>query len=294
MDKSHELNIVEKSQSLVGSSSELLYGRLNNKLVHIEEVSHGLLCDCRCPHCDALLIAKKGNIRAHHFAHYASADCGAGAETALHLMAKQILVTHRCLLFPGESVSVDDNRFENLDLQRHREAELTQFERVEVEKSIGSYRPDLTALTSEGDWVDIEILVTHGIDDAKALEVTRAERTMIEIDLSYLPRDSSPSDIEHAVLWKAPRYFIHSSWSAETKIQLRQQLSSLYSEIDKSKNDAILKVNSNESVMLLGYKFGAGYSTGKQSNFEISHLFCVAPTQKNGTANFSIRIKWWV
>ena len=45
-------------------------------LVHVDDVSKGMMCGCHCPHCDAPLYAKNaGQIREHHFAHAHGHEC---------------------------------------------------------------------------------------------------------------------------------------------------------------------------------------------------------------------------
>src|SRR5689334_2245057 len=41
----------------------------SGELVHISEVPRGKACKCMCVSCDAPLVARQGDIRAHHFAH---------------------------------------------------------------------------------------------------------------------------------------------------------------------------------------------------------------------------------
>lgn len=41
---------------------------VNNQLIAIEEVSSGKI-NLRCPYCGRTLIAKKGKVKEHHFAH---------------------------------------------------------------------------------------------------------------------------------------------------------------------------------------------------------------------------------
>jgi hypothetical protein len=66
----------------------------------VDEVEQGLACNCVCPGCGSPLIAKKGRVRVHHFAHQ-GASCTIGAESALHRMAKQIVADERRLVEPG-------------------------------------------------------------------------------------------------------------------------------------------------------------------------------------------------
>ena len=43
----------------------------DGRLLHIDDVPSGLACDCICPGCSRPLVAKKGRLQAHHFAHHA-------------------------------------------------------------------------------------------------------------------------------------------------------------------------------------------------------------------------------
>ena len=57
---------------------KLPFGLQNGKLVDISFVESGLACNCVCPCCKQQLVAKKGNIKGHHFAHHNKEDCKGG------------------------------------------------------------------------------------------------------------------------------------------------------------------------------------------------------------------------
>jgi len=80
-------------QPFTGFSDELVYGiKRDGGTAHISEVVRGLRCDCRCPACDQVLVAKKGLKQLHHFAHYNKGiSCSHVAETNAHIWAKQVL-----------------------------------------------------------------------------------------------------------------------------------------------------------------------------------------------------------
>lgn len=63
-----------------------------DRIRSVEEVARGLACECACTSCGDQVIARQGEIREWHFAHAAESDCEGGAETALHLAAKQLLL----------------------------------------------------------------------------------------------------------------------------------------------------------------------------------------------------------
>ena len=54
---------------IVLSNGVLVFGLCEGKYLHVSEVASGAACDCVCPICGKKLIAKKGAIRMHHFAH---------------------------------------------------------------------------------------------------------------------------------------------------------------------------------------------------------------------------------
>ena len=59
--------------------------------VHVSDVDRGLACKCICNDCDKPLIARKGDERAHHFAHQGDQNSTCLGEGNLHKYAKKIL-----------------------------------------------------------------------------------------------------------------------------------------------------------------------------------------------------------
>jgi hypothetical protein len=76
------------------------YAFKNAKLVHVSEVVRGLACDCTCVECRGALVAKKGTKRREHFAHAIDIDCLGAAETALHLVSKELISKLDCICLP--------------------------------------------------------------------------------------------------------------------------------------------------------------------------------------------------
>src|SRR5690606_37058447 len=64
-------------------------------------------CYCPDPNCNSQLIARKGNIRTHHFAHRPDSPSCYGLETALHLKAKEIIKNLTALEIPDYTVTLD-------------------------------------------------------------------------------------------------------------------------------------------------------------------------------------------
>ncbi|MBR9847521.1 MAG: hypothetical protein GYB35_16105 [Algicola sp.] len=83
-------------------TSNLTYAIHKNELVHISQVTSGLDCNCICPNsnCKGKLVARKGKVKSHHFAHYSLEDCGGAIESSLHLLAKDILRKTKVFALP--------------------------------------------------------------------------------------------------------------------------------------------------------------------------------------------------
>lgn len=68
-----------------------IYAEKDGKTVSINEVERGLACGCVCPFCRAKLIARKGEINRHHFAHQSKGSCGYNFLYSLYLSAEKML-----------------------------------------------------------------------------------------------------------------------------------------------------------------------------------------------------------
>lgn len=85
----------------------------DGRLVDIDNVPSGLACNCTCPGCGRAMVAKKGDVQAHHFAHHAQQDgqsCVSAGETALHKFAKRILDERLEIVLPEKIVAQGGDR----------------------------------------------------------------------------------------------------------------------------------------------------------------------------------------
>lgn len=138
------------------------------KSVYIDDVPNGKKCDCFCAECHGALIAKQGNLKAHHFAHASGNDSIKCSQTALHLLAKEIIAEEKRI-----PAFVDGNMaFVTVDS-------------VEQEKNMGDIKPDLYA-EYNGKPVAVEIFVSHAVDDEKFAKIQNHRLTTFEINLSEL------------------------------------------------------------------------------------------------------------
>ena len=158
----------------------LLYALRDNSIVSISDVESGLKCGCVCPACGERLVAKKGKIMMHHFAHYSGENCAYGYESSLHLAAKDIISKAHKMTIPPVYVSFPNSHKKD---ELINEAEMIKVEKVELEKRYGSIIPDIVVYTDET-ILFVEIFVTHRIDDEKLEKLHKARISTIEIDLS--------------------------------------------------------------------------------------------------------------
>lgn len=162
----------------------------------ISDVERGLACNCICPSpaCAAKLIARKGDERTHHFAHYEAAPDSGCSESALHLMAKHLILNAPSLKLP--SVTVSSTTFQTRLLQPvqvhveyFKEPCLLSDSQTEVRMDNGNIRPDIlckaTDRTLSFDLI-VEVAVTHKVDEEKRQRIQSLDICAIELDLSDL------------------------------------------------------------------------------------------------------------
>ena len=93
-------------------SVKLQYGIRDGKIVHISDIprdQNGLACNCTCPGCRTSLQARIGTKKQKHFAHNnESRDTASAQQTALHMLAKEIIEKEKQIFVPGATVTKDE------------------------------------------------------------------------------------------------------------------------------------------------------------------------------------------
>lgn len=88
-------------------ASKFVFARKDRKIIHIGELPielKGLKCEATCPMCNEPLIARMGDIRSHYFAHASNTQCKFNNESALHLLAKEIIYKYKFITLPDISL----------------------------------------------------------------------------------------------------------------------------------------------------------------------------------------------
>lgn len=142
------------------------------KMVYVGSVERGLSCNCRCPKCNEVLVAKLGHEggRQPHFAHRKDSECHGSYMSALHKFAEQIIEEEKAVMTPA---------YKEIDKQK------LEFEKVEIEQRVErkDLQPDIVGVTSNGLRWFIEIRNTHEVDEAKRAKLIESNITCLEIDV---------------------------------------------------------------------------------------------------------------
>lgn len=213
---------------------KLPFGLINDRLIHIHDASKGRACGCVCPKCKRPLEARKGKIRAHYFAHYNSEECSGATETAIHLMAKQII---------AESKTVKTSLFEKIPQKTDIEGNVHYGKQVKIdsreikaehailEEQRQGYKPDVTLIYKNTPLL-VEIKVTHQVDDDKKLKVENNHEAMLEIDLSGIDAQIllDMANFERYIIHEAPRHWIHNP---RGEAQYESNLKELHARVEQ-------------------------------------------------------------
>ncbi|MBI5774692.1 MAG: hypothetical protein HZA89_13230 [Verrucomicrobia bacterium] len=194
---------------------ELRFGIKDEMLVHISEAQRGLACACVCPRCKEPLIARKGTITVHHFAHHKGAECAKAVETALHLASKQILAERREITLPAVQIEFHSYRAP-IPISAER---IFHLDEVRAEHHTEDIVPDILAY-SGGVPLMIEIRVTHEVDKIKLAKIRRLGISAIEIDLSSICRTFSRDELLDAVIHQTA----NKKWLFNAKVEKFKKL----------------------------------------------------------------------
>lgn len=203
-----------------GIGPSTLFGQdAAGELVHVSEAASGASEGLICPDCAGRLVAKKGSVRIHHFAHASGADCIGAGETALHRLAKDLLKEHPEIALPELRV-----------MGRLCEPAMSaRLERIELETWEGCFRPDLTAeVPDEAGFpgyqtLYIEIRVTNAVVGTKLDQIGAKGNSAIEINLSGVDRAINRDELALLIRASAPRHWLFHHRMAEHTARIRAE-----------------------------------------------------------------------
>ena len=200
------------------SAMDLLFGRQGDSILHISQVERGLGCNCVCAACGGRLIARKGTVRAHHFAHQRSTSCARAVETALHLAAKAILTQRREITLPAVHIEFNSYR---APLLVAPERTIT-FDEIRSEHRTEDVIPDLLAFVGQTPLM-IEVRVTHAVDESKLRKILALGISAVEIDLSEACRVFLSNELTDAIVHRtANKRWLFNARAEKLKRELFQ------------------------------------------------------------------------
>ncbi|WP_322035903.1 competence protein CoiA family protein [Burkholderia cepacia] len=196
------------------------------RLVDVHSVPQGLACGCVCPGCGGRLLAKQGQIRAWYFSHASGAECVGGAETALHLAAKQLILDHRSVVLPPLVVNFRRQHPRFGLFERSKTADLSEkvwrLSEARAESRIGTFIADIVGHLGDRTEVVVEVKVRHKVEPEKAKYLIASGVPCIEIDL--LPLLGEPLALQelaqHVLECETNRRWVSNSTYAALEAQL--------------------------------------------------------------------------
>ncbi|CAO3358000.1 antitoxin Xre/MbcA/ParS toxin-binding domain-containing protein [Azospirillum melinis] len=231
---------------------QLAYGEARDgRILHVTEVPSGLACGCVCPGCKGVLVAHKGEERAHHFVHHAPSSCTGAYESALHKLAKQ-LISERGLITTPAIVA------RHGDEERALRAE-TVFrpDSVVLEKGMDGIRPDVIARKGDRALL-VEIAVTHFCGPEKIALIQGRQLAAIEIDLRTVPHDAPKDVLEDAILFSAPRYWLFNRHEAGAVARMQAEEERRKAEAqareERQRQQRLAKVNREADRLAMAYR----------------------------------------
>ncbi len=254
VDEVKEYLFNQKTQSNI----KLQYGLRDDKLISINDISDeqkGLKCNCYCPGCGMKLQAKLGSgKRQPHFAHNNEAcDIVIAHQSALHILAKEIIQEEQKIGLPALKVSFDDIPKNNIKADYYelpneliyKTAQTVMCEQVILEKKISDIVPDVIVKIGER-YCLIEIAVTHFVDETKAEKIKKVGLPVIEIDLSELSGMELNKDNVNKILLEESdlKYWIYNpkreeaiNWATKEYEKKDKEIIHVQEEIERTERE---------------------------------------------------------
>lgn len=189
------------------------WGLLNGdpgRLVRVEDVPSGLACDCYCPTpgCGARFVAVHCSPpRQSHFRHYSAEDCGASYESAVHLLAKQILNREKRIMLPYLDVGISRSiaKVGTFGVtERLVERQPFAFDRAELEVWMDGRVPDVVLWKRDRDGNDhrllVEIVVSHDVSEEKLRWIRENDLATIKVYLGGVDQAITEKELKQVLM----------------------------------------------------------------------------------------------
>jgi len=243
------------------------------KLTSVSSVKRGYNPEYICISCGHGLVARKGDVNVHHFAHLSAEhddlctyDKNAVlryGESVAHKYAKEAISKLKSITLPPIVMRMEDKdcfgkRIEST-VSSPKDGSLLTFEVIgsDVEVFLGSMKPDVVLSTKFGN-LAVEVAVTHFCDEEKIKKYKELDLPAIEIDLSdvitvlkndfgeffYGMEEQNIRSIIDCSIFELSRY----KWINVTEKKRQAILDKLTYDIDMQKAESIKKKQSIEKA----------------------------------------------
>lgn len=181
---------------------KLGYAIKDGRLVSVTSVPLGATCNCVCPKCGDPVVAKNRDFASRvtqmHFSHAKNAECAVrggetAPETALHLLAKDILVDGLRIAIPGLLLFPEAKQTEFRQLFPAKRIKFRSATKEPWRPAVQSgldMRPDVSGITEKGQEIHVEFRVAHPVPPEKSDAAQKEQRWMVEIDLARFRGDT--------------------------------------------------------------------------------------------------------
>lgn len=226
------------------NTANTAYAYKHGTLVHVSAVISGLSRGCYCTKCNNPVIAKKGQIREHHFAHTSDTECAGAAETVLHLLSKEIISELKSISIPAYSYKRTKsfpNRKSIIHEEKLAKGGKVTIDEVEVEKHLGNFKPDIVII-SHGKKLIVEIAVTHKVGKRKQRKLRKYNVPVIEIRMPEKYALKGKEELKHIIKTNTDtdiKYWLYHP-------KERQALSSFYNKY-RAVNGRYARYKENDS-----------------------------------------------
>lgn len=215
------------------SGPQILYGVRHGALIHIDDVERGQACNCTCYKCGRPLIAKKGEILTHFFAHEAAeVNCNPTPESLLHRYAKEQVARMGSLQLPGFAV---EGRFQTPDGATHTlnwrylPTHNLSIKRAEVEShQFEGVVPDVLISDTDSFALAVEVFYRHAVDSNKLKKLNRLPFSTVEVDLSDLAVTTSSADLAVALRQVSRWTWLNNRYESAYQARLTHQLENAF------------------------------------------------------------------
>ena len=196
----------------------------------------GLACGCSCPGCGAPLVARRGGLRAAHFAHATGRACATAHETVLHRLAKQLIADGDTLEDLPEVAAEHGGRRRPV-----RPATTIRPEAATLEPGLDGLRADILA-TVAGRPLLVEVAVAHPCGPEKVALIRARRLSAVEIDLSRVPRDAAPEELERAVLHSVRRRWLYNRLTEAAEAEIGAEAARRAARLARLREEALERI----------------------------------------------------